>query len=340
MIPNRRRLNVFGSLSKALTPSLALAVVACGGYGGGGGNTTPPLTPTVNLSVQPTTITAGQSATLTWSTTNAGTCTAEGAWSGTQATTGTQSVTPSVAGSSQYTLTCTAPSGSAYGGGGGGSGSMSATLTVNAASAFTVTKLVADSQGTGAVSTDTNLANPWGIAVPLNGAAWVADNHTRVATIYDGNGKAQPAANPRVVHLPPGPGTVTFDPTGIVSNSSSVDFVVSSGTNSNVARFIFAGEGGMIAGWSSTVSPDAVITYADAGGAVYKGLALAKNGTANFLYATDFHNNKVDVFDATSPSRRQPRRALLLSTRHCRPATPRSESRRSRTVQTARFNCT
>jgi len=42
-----------------------------------------------------------------------------------------------------------------------------------------------------------------------------------------------------------------------------------------------------------------VTAYTDAGGAVYKGLALADNGTANFLYATDFHNNKIDVLDTT-----------------------------------------
>jgi uncharacterized protein (TIGR03118 family) len=34
-----------------------------------------------------------------------------------------------------------------------------------------------------------------------------------------------------------------------------------------------------------------------ASGAVYKGLALAANGTAQFLYATDFHHNRIDVFD-------------------------------------------
>jgi uncharacterized protein (TIGR03118 family) len=84
-----------------------------------------------------------------------------------------------------------------------------------------------------------------------------------------------------------------------VANSSSTGFVVTSGTNSGVARFIFAGEGGMIAGWSPAADANAVITYTDDGGAVYKGLALANNGTGNFLYATDFHNSKVDVFDAT-----------------------------------------
>jgi uncharacterized protein (TIGR03118 family) len=32
-------------------------------------------------------------------------------------------------------------------------------------------------------------------------------------------------------------------------------------------------------------------------GAIYKGLAIGGNGSAHFLYATDFHNSKIDVFD-------------------------------------------
>jgi hypothetical protein len=33
-------------------------------------------------------------------------------------------------------------------------------------------------------------------------------------------------------------------------------------------------------------------------GAIYKGVALANNGTGNFLYLADFHNNKIDVLDS------------------------------------------
>ena len=56
----------------------------------------------------------------------------------------------------------------------------------------------------------------------------------------------------------------------------------------------------MIAGWSPSVDATHAITmYAATDGAVYKGLALANNGSGNFLYATDFANDKVDVFDAT-----------------------------------------
>jgi hypothetical protein len=81
-------------------------------------------TPTVSISVNPTSVTVGQSATLTWSSTNASACTASGAWTGTQATSGTQSETPAASGNSTYTLTCS---------GAGGSANASAALTVNAA---------------------------------------------------------------------------------------------------------------------------------------------------------------------------------------------------------------
>jgi uncharacterized protein (TIGR03118 family) len=132
---------------------------------------------------------------------------------------------------------------------------------------------------------------------------WVANNHTETSTLYDGNGKPQPAAKPLIVNTLPN-GTTTFDPTGIVFNGSATDFMVSAGGKTGAAKFIFSGEGGMIAGWSPLVDPvNAVTMYpaagGDSGGAVYKGLTIAKNGTATFLYATDFHNNKVDVFDTT-----------------------------------------
>jgi uncharacterized protein (TIGR03118 family) len=62
--------------------------------------------------------------------------------------------------------------------------------------------------------------------------------------------------------------------------------------------FIFAGEGGMIAGWSPGLdAANAITMYTAADGAVYKGLAVASNGNARFLYAADFANGKIDVLD-------------------------------------------
>ena len=273
----------------------ALAVlIACGGGYGGGGASAP--APTVNLAVQPSTITVGQSATLTWSTGNSASCNASGAWAGSEPTAGNIVVTPTVAGSDTYTLTCTDMGASSYGGG-ASSSKQSVTLTVNAATAFVAKNLVADT-ASGTVTVDTHLVNPWGIAFGP-GPAWVANNHSETSTLYDGTGAPQPAGTPLIVSLPAGTGGVTFDPTGIVFNPTA-DFVVRAGGKSGAALFIYAGEGGMLAGWSHDVDvSNAVVMYSDAGGAVYKGLALANNGAGNFLYATDFHNNKVDVFNAS-----------------------------------------
>ncbi|MBS0379408.1 MAG: Ig-like domain repeat protein [Proteobacteria bacterium] len=78
-------------------------------------------TPTVTIAVSPASITVGQSAQVTWSSTSATACTASGAWSGSEATSGASTVAPTAAGTLTYTLTCT---------GTGGSAAKSATLSV------------------------------------------------------------------------------------------------------------------------------------------------------------------------------------------------------------------
>ena len=266
-----------------------LVAVGCGGGGYGGGGGMPPP-PTVTVSVAPTSIVLGQSSTLTWSSSAGSTCTASGGWSGTQTTSGTATETPTAVGTVTYTLTCTGSG--AY----GGSKSGSATLTVTAPTSFTATALVGDTAA-GALTVDANLVNPWGIAFSPSSFAWVANNHSETSTLYDGNGVPQPFVTPLIVHLPNSAAAVTFDPTGIVFNGTG-GFAVTNGTTTATAPFIFTGEGGMIGGWAPSVdATHAIAMYTDAGGAVYKGLALAKVGVNNFLYATDFHNSKVDVFD-------------------------------------------
>jgi uncharacterized protein (TIGR03118 family) len=273
----------------------AVLLSSCGGYGGGGSSMPPPA-PTITLAVQPTTIVAGQSATVTWSTSNATSCTASGAWSGNEPTSGSMVVTPATAGTSTYTLTCVNANSGAYSG--TSSFMMSTSLTVNSATEFVAKALVADT-ASGSATVDTHLVNPWGIVFLPTAPVWVANNHTETSTLYDGNGVPQPAGTPLVVNLPDSSGGASFDPTGIVGNTTT-DFVVSAAGKSGAALFIYSGEGGMIAGWSKDVDvQNAIVMYTDAGGAAYKGLAIANNGSGNFLYATDFHNNKVDVFDAT-----------------------------------------
>ncbi|MBS0376628.1 MAG: S8 family peptidase [Proteobacteria bacterium] len=84
----------------------------------------PPPAPTVALSATPASVSAGGSASLSWSSRNAAGCTAGGAWSGTLPPNGSQSVSPAGSGTSTYTLTCS---------GAGGSAAASATVTVAAA---------------------------------------------------------------------------------------------------------------------------------------------------------------------------------------------------------------
>ena len=69
-------------------------------------------TATVSLSASPSTIASGASSTLTWSSSNATSCTASGAWTGSKATSGSQS-TGTVKANATYSLTCTGAGGSA-----------------------------------------------------------------------------------------------------------------------------------------------------------------------------------------------------------------------------------
>ena len=62
--------------------------------------------PTVTISANPTSVSSGGSSTLTWSSTNATSCTASGGWSGSKATSGTQTLA-NLTTTATYTLTCT-----------------------------------------------------------------------------------------------------------------------------------------------------------------------------------------------------------------------------------------
>jgi trimeric autotransporter adhesin len=80
---------------------------------------TPPA-PTISLSASPSTIASGASSTLNWSSTNATSCSASGAWSGAMAVSGTRS-SGALKSDETYTLTCS---------GAGGSAVQSATVSV------------------------------------------------------------------------------------------------------------------------------------------------------------------------------------------------------------------
>ena len=177
-------------------------------------------------------------------------------------------------------------------------------MNVHAASGFYVQRnLISDGFLPAEQPPDPNLVNPWGLALSSTSPMWVADNGTGLSTLYDGNGVPRSL----VVEIPTPTDPTGGNPTGIVFNGTATSFVVSGtaadGTAvSGASRFIFATEDGVIAGWPGGTRAFVGVDNSTTTGAVYKGLALAAlnpDGTGQQLYATDFHNARVDVFDSS-----------------------------------------
>jgi uncharacterized protein (TIGR03118 family) len=161
---------------------------------------------------------------------------------------------------------------------------------------FQQTNIVSSVPGL-AADTDRNLLNPWGLSLdPATGRFRVSDNGTGLSTVYDVKGN--PHGTTVEIPLPPG-ATGTSTPTGNVRNTTS-DFVISEHGRSAPASIIFATEDGTIAAWNPKVDAHHALLVADnsASGAVYKALTLGSDSQGNFIYATNFHNGTVDVFDS------------------------------------------
>jgi uncharacterized protein (TIGR03118 family) len=180
-------------------------------------------------------------------------------------------------------------------------------------SAYVQTNLAADQPGVALIH-DPELVNAWGIVpgtLPTS-AWWVSCQGTGLSTLYTGD-VTQPDGS--ISAFVKGTLTVTLPggaPTGQVFNAPAVapateDFFVSavdSAGNVDTApsRFITVSSTGHVTGWAATVpSPPQPSRNAQlvgtTPGAVYTGLAIGTVGTSDFLYAADFKNGKIDVFD-------------------------------------------
>jgi len=163
-------------------------------------------------------------------------------------------------------------------------------------SAYRQANLVSDSPGLAPVQ-DPLLVNPWGISKTASSSFWVANAGTSTSTLYRGDVGGSPLVrNPAMprINIPGGL------PTGTVANPSMTDFVVSSGMASGPAHFLFASITGNITGWNPNVPAAGSITGVIAAshpGHVYTGLAVGSSSGNNFLYAADFANGRIDVFN-------------------------------------------
>jgi len=147
--------------------------------------------------------------------------------------------------------------------------------------------LVSDGGGVPAERLDPDLINGWGLAASPSGPWWVNAADSSESLIYNGHG----SKSSLVVSVP-------GNPTGIVFNGGP-GFVIA---NAGAARFLFASEDGTISAWSPGLAPitqAVVVVDGSAAEASYKGLAIDSTTAGTRLYAADFHNARVDVFDGT-----------------------------------------
>ena len=149
------------------------------------------------------------------------------------------------------------------------------------------TDLVAD-EPMKAAQVDPQLVNAWGISFSTTGKPWVSDNGTGLTTVYDATGTLL-----LTVTIPPPKGQEgPSKPTGQVANTDATAFMGD--------KFIFVTEDGTVSGWQPANGATAVL-HADnsSAEAIYKGVAMAQAKSGLRLYAADFHNAKVAVFDAS-----------------------------------------
>jgi uncharacterized protein (TIGR03118 family) len=168
---------------------------------------------------------------------------------------------------------------------------------------YTQTNFVSDLPGVG-LTEDPFLVNPWGVALSPDSPFWIVNNKTDRARIYKGDVSKSPlASNASLpsVFIPNAP-TIAIaifpsQPTGVVANTTN-DFNVSITPTSPAApaQFIFATLNGGINAWQPAFGQVALLVKFMSGHR-YTGLATGNNGSANLLYAADFANGKIDVFD-------------------------------------------
>jgi uncharacterized protein (TIGR03118 family) len=159
--------------------------------------------------------------------------------------------------------------------------------------AYKVTPLVSDLPGT--PLTDPDLVNAWGLARSSTSPWWVADNGpdpgTSKSTVYTGGGSKVLSVN------------VLGGPTGVVFAGVAGNFQIGTDTAPTAlapAKFIFATENGDLRAWQGGSTALVAPATGIATDAKFKGLAITPTTSASpLLYATDFHNAEVDVFNGS-----------------------------------------
>jgi hypothetical protein len=222
-----------------------------------------PSQPTLSFTANPSEIEEGESSTLSWSTTNASSCTASNGWSGSKNTSGSESVSPEE--DTTYTLTCT---------GTGGSVSKSVTVSVDdeqlpaptldfdadptSVAQFGTTTLTWDSNN----ATACIASNGWSGTKSLDGSQAVALSATTTFTLACGNGVSTSTESVTVnVSAQPTPSVeISADPMTITEGDTSELSWESENVTSCTASNGWSGSKDLDG--TATVTPSVTTTYA------------------------------------------------------------------------------
>ncbi len=159
---------------------------------------------------------------------------------------------------------------------------------------YVLSSLVSDQTGV-ARYIDSNLVNPWGILAGPEGHLIVVDNHAGVTTTYDSHGRP----NSLTINIPAPDGSPGGAVTDLAMNRSKRSFMLSSSLHSDGSVLLFATEDGTISGWNPAVDPHNAVIAVDnsKAGAIYKSMALGSTTSGPMLYAANFGQGMVEIFD-------------------------------------------
>ena len=162
--------------------------------------------------------------------------------------------------------------------------------------AIVQTNLVSDNtQFTPAQVQDTNTVNPWGLAASPKGEWWLANEGAGTSTLYNTSQTQVSVDSSLVVKIPSEQGAPTGE---VFNNGGPGTFDLVPNNDSTASVFLFATTNGTISGWNPNAGPTNTVIGATNPGALYLGLAIAADSDGDpRLYAADFANDNIDVYD-------------------------------------------
>jgi uncharacterized protein (TIGR03118 family) len=165
------------------------------------------------------------------------------------------------------------------------------------ANALVVTNLTSD-QPKVAANLDDAMVNAWGIAA-YREMFWIADAGTGKVSIVDGKG-APSTGKLASGKIDLGEGITGVAVTGLPADDKTSLQIRRAGAR-GPAQLIFASEGGKLYGINLELSTTSGFQLVDRSGvhASYKGVAVVRGAKGPMVLAADFHNARIDVFDAS-----------------------------------------